>query len=453
MAVTKFGARKLVLRKSDLEPICPIYVISPNTRNSKIKKLLSRETVSQPMSKIKSRRLMALSAAAAALPGISTTAQAAAPTEHTMGYRYTKYTESDLKASDLAVDAEGNPRGSKKRYDIDVHQFGYSGPLTSEWALSLSLQNEVLSGASPWNTVRDENGDVKVVMTGASPADKLQGIEEERTDGSAGLTYYYKGGSVSGNVAFSTEDDYDSTSFGFSWEGEFDKKQTVIAAGFSLSDDELAPEANVDKRNQRHIIPPGTKAKKDSTSFFVSASRITGMNTVILGGFSWTKKEGYLHDAYKANDQRPDEKEMWTINGSLRHYMKKQKMAAHLDFRFYDDDWGVTSYTYTGSLHKKYGKLMVIPSLRYYLQSKADFYAPVIVNTEFNYFADDARLSDYGAYSLGLKFKLDVKPITYTASMEFYDASQDLSPSKSDFDEHPALISFTRFTLGADYKF
>ena len=73
--------------------------------------------------------------------------------------------------------------------------------------------------------------------------------------------------------------------------------------------------------------------------FFLSASRILGPSNVILAGISYSAKDGYLSDAYKNYDKRPNEREAYTFNLSYRHYMRIRG-AWHLDYRFYDDTWG-----------------------------------------------------------------------------------------------------------------
>ena len=154
---------------------------------------------------------MALSAAAVALPGISAPAQAAAPTETVIGYRYTAYNESTLDADDVAS-------GDLGRFDINVNQWSLLTPIGAHWSLAVNIQDETLSGASPWYVQPKELGDdeidyntPQVVMSGASPGSEygnIIGIDEHRTDASVATSYYYDGGSISGNLAFSTEDDY-----------------------------------------------------------------------------------------------------------------------------------------------------------------------------------------------------------------------------------------------------
>lgn len=404
------------------------------------------------MKNTKNKRLLALSSAALALPGLSNQAAAIPPTETTLSYRYTKYQEPDLHPDKVANEEAGSePLGTTKRYDIDVHQFAVAGPMGSSFSYSINVQDEVLSGASPWTTQQAQNGTVDVVMSGAS-------IDEHRTDIIGNLGYFYDGGSISATVGMSTEDDYDSVSFGLSTEREFHNKQTVVGAGFSISDDTINPEDTAVLYNRTNPILPGEEATKDTQSFYMSVARVISPSTQLLAGVSYTKKEGYLHDAYKRDDDRPGERSQYTFNFSARQYVKDAKAALHLDYRYYDDTWGVESHTLTASVYKNWERLQFVPYGRYYLQSAAAFYFPFQptvdgVPVEYNYFTNDARLSDYGAYSFGLKVVLKHKPVDWVAGFEYYTSDQEIAPSRSDNLANPGLIEYTRFTLGLDYRF
>lgn len=430
---------------------------------------------------------MALSAAAIALPGLASQAQASMPTESVIGYRYTTYNESTLADADVAS-------GSLGRYDINVNQWSLSMPVNGQWSVSASLQDETLSGASPWynkpadaivvdangQPVLDSQGNPQyqpdytrpvVVMSGASPGYEtggLVGIEEHRTDASLATTYYYTGGSVSGNVAFSTEDDYESLSGGLSLEYEFDKKQTVVAAGFSYSSDDIFYEdfARTVKKNNSDPLPDG--ATKTNFSYFVSASRILSPNAIVLAGVSFASKEGYLSDAYKNFDKRPSKKDSFTVNLSYRHYIKAMQGAWHLDYRYYDDNWGVSSNTFAVAFYRTWQKLQFVPSARYYGQSAATFYdvyslyrkdgIPAEDNSgtdyaKWNYFSDDARLSSYGAFAVGMKLVYKQKPVDWILGMEYYTADQEYYPGNSDRLAHPGMVQYTRFTFGVDHRF
>ena len=403
-------------------------------------------------------RLLALSAAALSLPAMTPAANAVAPTESTLSYRFSQYREEDLDKDRVSTTNVEQGGGSHKRYDIDVNQYGFNTPIGSHFALNIDVQDETLSGATPWGTELDTKGtaettddEVKVVMSGAS-------IREHRTEINIGSTYFYDSGTISAVVGTSHENDYDSYSGGISWGGEFFQKLVGVAAGISFSDDTLDPTRGTEPGRggwlNGYKFFPDTE-KKQSVSGYVSASRIVSPNAIVQSGVSYTQKTGYLSDPYKRTDSRPDERNQYTWNVSYRQWLKPIKAAAHADYRLYSDDWGVVSHTIQLALYKNWQKLQVVPSFRYYEQSEADFYVPVPGEQELKrtYFADDSRLSEFGAITVGLKVIFKQKPVDWILAGEYYTSSADMSFGKSEYLENPALVTYTKFTFGVEHRF
>ena len=187
-----------------------------------------------------------------------------------------------------------------------------------------------------------------------------------------------------------------------------------------------------------------------------------------MAGVSFASKEGYLSDAYKNFDKRPSKKDSFTVNLSYRHYIKAMQGAWHLDYRYYDDNWGVSSNTFAVAFYRTWQKLQFVPSARYYGQSAATFYdvyslyrkdgIPAEDNSgtdyaKWNYFSDDARLSSYGAFAVGMKLVYKQKPVDWILGMEYYTADQEYYPGNSDRLAHPGMVQYTRFTFGVDHRF
>ncbi|MEY4590404.1 MAG: hypothetical protein RL497_2480 [Pseudomonadota bacterium] len=413
-----------------------------------------------------SSKLLALSAAAMALPALVPQAQAVAPTERTLSYRYTQYNEMGLDAASVSKINADQGGGATQRYDIDINQYAFSTPVGDHFALSIDIQDEVLTGASPWTVVKEDvkatpsdtsDDEVKLVMSGAT-------IKEHRTDASVATTYFYSTGTISANLGFSTEDDYESTSAGLSWGGEFDDKLTGLALGVSFSDDTLNPEEGAYKGTvlQDKVggwlngsDPVDGTAKKESVSGFFSASRILTPNWIVQAGVSYTQKSGHLSDAYKANDKRPAERNSYTFNAGSRYWIKPIKAAAHADYRYYSDDWGIDSHTIILALYKNWQKVQIIPSLRYYTQTSASFYSiDATDTTQYNYYADDHRLSNFGAITGGLKLVFKQKPVDWIIAGEYYASGADMSLDKTeDETEHPGLLKYAKFTFGVEHRF
>lgn len=385
--------------------------------------------------------LKSLSMAALALPAI--TAQASTVIDSVeVGVRYSKYLEDDLPAANVSG-------GSLERYDIDVLQFSFAAPLNDHFQLNLHYQQESLSGASPWFTTQDANGEVTQVMSGAT-------IEEDRKDVSAQLTYAGSNFTLSGLAGFSTENDYQAISVGAEASYELPGKLTTVALAGDVSFDEITP-------TQLASINRVTDEEKDSWSAHLSLSRIINKSLIAQVGFGAINREGYLSDPYKIvltpgstpdADARPDSRFATTTSGRIRYFMDSIDSAIHLDYRYYTDDWDIDSHTVDLAQYFNVGGgVQLVPSLRYYTQSEAFFYKNFHDVERFDgYYATDSRLSSFGAFTMGLKVNWQVKNWFYTASYQRYIS--DNSYSLFDYNsESLSLVSFDLFSVGVDYKF
>ncbi|MEX2132109.1 MAG: hypothetical protein WD772_11560, partial [Pseudohongiellaceae bacterium] len=119
------------------------------------------------MNKPKSRSLIALSTTALALPGIAVAD--APPVVSTVSYKYSNYQEDDVSRREA-------PFGNRERYDIDVHQFRLLTPTGRNTDFQIDANHESLSGASPWFTIANAEGNPLVNLSGAS------GIRDRRSE-------------------------------------------------------------------------------------------------------------------------------------------------------------------------------------------------------------------------------------------------------------------------------
>ena len=381
-----------------------------------------------------SKTLLALTSSALALPGVVAVSSAHAdtpPAVSVLSYRASSYKEDDLDASALLA-------GSAERYDIKVHQLRYSAPVGEKYSFSLDSSYESMSGASPWYTVESVNGDAKVAMSGAT-------IYEKRSDITASGRRYFDSGNLGISLTISDENDYRSNSMAVDGSFTLANNSTTISGGASYSDDELSPtDALLFNR-----IPSATKA---NSSAFVSVTQILNKFSILQSGISTARASGFLSDPYKLVDRRPEERNQFTWTTSWRRYFRAQTSALHANYRYYDDDFGVSSHTLDLSLHKTFRRsITLVPSLRYYQQDAANFFTPAsdfLQASDFN--SADFRLSSYGALSAGLKLNARVGKYTFVLSGERYKADASLGGSGA---SSPGIIDFTRLSAGIDFTF
>ncbi|MGI9289274.1 MAG: DUF3570 domain-containing protein [Pseudomonadales bacterium] len=384
----------------------------------------------------KNDALTALTSVALLIPGFNSSARADPQPEATsLGYRYSFYSEKDLPDNNV------EQLSTTERYEIDVHQFQLVAPVADRYSVKADLQYETMSGASPWQTQKDSQGIPRLIMSGAS-------IKDTRTDVAVQLSRHGDNGKWTVGYQRSDEDDYEANALSVAVEWDINNRHTTISTGASYSDDELEPTQGTFLNAQ-----PITREDKQTASVFVGVSQILGKNSLAQASLSFTRHDGYLTDPYKFNDRRPDERDQWTLSTGYRRFFNDLDAALHADYRFYDDDWGVNSHTLSAAWYQNLGpQWQLVPSVRYYSQDSAQFFGNEARDHEAApFFSDDFRLSTYGAVSFGLKLNYQISSWTITFGGEQYTSNGHLGVSNVS-EEAPALLEFTRFTLGLDYR-
>ncbi|MDE0952917.1 MAG: DUF3570 domain-containing protein [Halioglobus sp.] len=374
--------------------------------------------------------LLALTSSALLLP-IYQGASADAPPEFTeVGVRYSRYKEDDI----LGRNAFG---GGSERYKIDVAQFRMLAPVADDWSFALDVAWEDMSGASPWFVGEVAGQSPKVIMSGAS-------IEDTRTEVSGTTRYYYDRGNAGLNLTYSDEDDYESKAIALDGSLNSEDGMTTYSAAISTADDHIDP--------TQGSVPTNTlSATKDVSSAWVGVTRIVSQRALVRFGVSYTYREGFLTDPYKFKDRRPDERKEWTLGTGYRHFFEEQNAALHIDYRYFSDDWDIESHTVDVAWYQNFGQdTVVTPFIRYYTQSEAEFFSN-LADEEARYFADDYRLSAFGAFSYGVRLSHDLGNWSVNLDAERYRT--DGSWGVYNGEVSPGLVDFWRYGVGLNYVF
>lgn len=377
--------------------------------------------------------LIALSTTALALPGIA--CADAPPSQSTLSYKISNYKEDDLSRRD-------KPFGDLERYDIDVHQFQLVSPLGRNMSVQVDANYETLTGASPWFTSTGADGKPVVNLSGAS------GIRDRRSELSLGSSYYLENGRLGANVGYSEENDYRAIYFGLNGERHFNNELSTLAMGFSYSSDDIFP-------TDAELFNRVNKEDKQSTSVFLSFSQVINQVSSFQTALSITEQSGFLSDPYKFRDIRPEDKTQFSWSNSYRRFFIEANAAWHVNHRYYHDDFGISSHTLDMSWHQNLGNsFQLIPILRYYSQSSADFFTNVdnFLKPINEYQSSDYRLAAFGAISGGLNFVADLGEWTATLTAERYMANEKYSAYNVS-QVSAALVKYTRVSLGIEYSF
>lgn len=351
-----------------------------------------------------SRTLTALAGSALALPGIAGSARADAPIERaTASFASSYYFEDDLKNQDF-----DSTTGSQDRYEVVTQQLRFDLPVSDRVDIGLDLLYEEMSGASPWFVRAGSDGTPLQVMSGAT-------IEDTRVDAALDYDFYMDNGKDTLSHGFSKEKDYLSIHFGLGTERNYNDKNTVFNLGFAFSYDWIDP-TDPELSSAR----PESE-EKWSIDLFAGISQVLTRSTVVQFTMNYKHSDGYLSDPYKAitdiastgvyADVRPDTKDQVSLMARVRHHFESLNGSLHGDYRFYADDWGVVSHTLEAAWYQRFFDwLTVAPSLRWYSQSKADFYEAILpaAPTAGQLRTSDYRQSPYGAVAARIKFEAEL---------------------------------------------
>lgn len=395
------------------------------------------------MNKTPSKALLALTAAAAALPGYQGTAQAWAEYESDAAYRFSFYQEDNLPAG-------ATTNGQGERYEIATHQFHLLRPLSEEWDYSADVMVETMSGASPWFVVPDADGQPIQVMSGAT-------IDEDRVAVQGKLRKYGERSRHSYSLGVSKEKDYRSISGGIEGEWELAQRQQTLSAGLGYSADQLTPTDGGSARFPNRI----READKSTVTAYAGITQAWTPRTLAQLTLGLSYGDGYLSDPYKQAyvdgdllpDSRPQRRQSWSLTGRIRHYLERFRAALHLDARYFADDWGVGADTLEIAWVQKLDEhWRWAPRLRWYEQGYADFYRPYFTAPRADgYYSSDYRLSAYGALSLRLGLdRVNEKGWSFGFAVETYDSEGGYALRNVNR-ENPGLVDFMVFSAALSY--
>jgi hypothetical protein len=359
-------------------------------------------------------------------------------------YRYSAYREGSLPADKIS-------NTSGERYRVDSYQFRLSDTLAGTNDLAADLVVETMGGASPWFITPGANGKPIQVLSGASIEDRRQALTLSDTrrfgNGSAGV-----------DVNYSHERDYRSAGIGLSGSYDLDHQLDTLSAGLSFTENEIKPTDGDSVRFPDRIV----KAHSHEFSAYAGITRVVNVNTQIETSLTYTQQTGYLSDPYKLAyvggnllpDQRPDGRREFAWLTRLRYFVPAADAALHLDYRYYADDWELRAHTVDIAWYQQLPHdWLVVPRVRWYSQSKADFYAPYYLAQPSNYLvSSDYRLSPYGALSLGAEASKKFHSWTFSARYENYRSGARYSLHSVDV-QNPGLVDFQVFSIALKKEF
>ena len=343
-------------------------------------------------------------------------------------------------------------------------------PMNADDVLTIDVGLSAYTSASSSNVNPLDGGNVNATVFDASSG-------ESRKDLLAYVNPSYQHSSKdrnaiwSADLYFSTEYDYFSFGFGGSYTRLFNEKNTELTVGGRVYLDKWNAIYPIELRTgffDDRITGNGTynpnflefdEETRNSYSLSLSFSQILTkkmqgaifMDLVRQNGLLSTPfqrvhfgdtADFFIDDFQLADDveRLPDSRFKVPIGGRLNYYLN-DFLILRSYYRYYWDDWGITSHTASLEVPIKLtDKFTLYPTYRFYSQSAADYFYPKEgALSTLTFYTSDYDLSQYDAhqYGLGVQYKdifANAKVFTFglkTIDLRFnqYDRSDGLNAS------------------------
>ena len=327
--------------------------------------------------------------------------------------------------------------------DDRISVFSFAGAVKKDFGdekvLKLKLAVDTVSGASPNGAAPSDNpqtftspsgNTVYTTNPGDTPMDPT--FRDSRFATSANwsqpLTDSLKGQT---GAFLSSETDHISAGFNGGVSKDFNQRNTTLFAGLSFEYDLIAPIGGVPgamvytgKDVVKSVV--GEEESMTIAEGLLGITQVVSRRLLIQLNYSYSQSSGYLDNPYKllsavdpasgrtldhVFERRPDSRTKESVFWRMKYAMDSGAMD--LSYRYMWDSWRIRSHTAELKYAWSFVGGSLEPSIRYYSQSSAEFYAPYLQYVEYlpKNASADSRLGAFDAFSAGVKytFTLDRK--------------------------------------------
>ncbi len=243
-----------------------------------------------------------------------------------------------------------------------------------------------------------------LILTGASPEIRQQldlNFQQRNQDWHWGL-----------NLGLSDEPDYQSQALNLQLEpvlaGALTQLQANLGYAHGQVEAALDPEVTpyLDKRGAAlDVSPTGTywRGVREEWTLGASLTQVLHKHAWLRVSGGWQRSQGLLEQPYRAVtvlfldpvqqgqsvleadrravlEQRPDQRDQWSLGLHYAHAFPEHQAALHLDYRHTQDDWAIRSHSLELQWLQTLGQGWTLtPRLRYYTQTAAEFYQPYLL--------------------------------------------------------------------------
>lgn len=249
----------------------------------------------------------------------------------------------------------------------------------------------------------------------------------------------------------SKEFDYTSLGASATYARDFYDRNTTLTAGLALNNDVIDAVGGIPSPLQpmvdlgSSLNREGSDDSKTITDFLFGVTQVISRQTLIQFNYSFGQTDGYQNDPYKLvtvidpatglpatgsgssffdtattgnlpyiYESRPETRDRNILFFKAVHHFDED--VINFSYRYYDDDWDVTSHTFDLRYRYELDEGYLQPHIRYYQQDAAEFYThnlelgadvdPTSGAVNAGFVSNDYRLAESETVTLGLKYGL-----------------------------------------------
>ncbi len=306
--------------------------------------------------------------------------------------------------------------------DVQVYspEFALFKTLSSQWMVGLKMRIDAISAASIKNGSSASHVDV---VTGASPSDKP--YDDIRYAPTLMATYDDGENLLSFGAYYSNEIDYEGKAVFVNYVKQLNEQNTALGIGVSQSFDTWKP---VFKRDLPNDF-------RNENKIDISINQLISPTFSVQAVYSHMVSEGFLsspyhfvaQDSFSRFENYPSQRtgDAYALKGVT---MFNENNTMNLAYRYYSDDWDISSQTLNGEFLHRFTKDVTSGlRARYYTQTQANFAKDVgNYSVTDTYFAVDYRMSGFDSYTIGIPFIYNLHDGSkLTASIDYYQTSDN----------------------------
>lgn len=371
-------------------------------------------------------------------------------------------------------------------------------PITEDRKFDIGLTVDALTGASPSGAVKTDS-----VQTFTRPSGKGsyqiaaggQPLDDTFRDTRIAMNGSYTtaiGAASRLQLGLDASSEYDYLHLGANlrWETDFNQKNTTVFAGAAFGSDSIEPEGGLpiafSAMRPAGVTPNrnGSKENKTVVDALVGVSQIINRRSLLDVVLSFSGVSGYMTDPFKVlsvvdpltgrpvaspsdpgmrlyrYENRPDSRKRESLFAEYRYALDRDSLA--VNYRFMNDDWGITSHTVEAKYHWNLSKRSSLePQVRYYTQTAADFYKTVLISNQPlpSFASADYRLAKMTSWTVGAKYTWQGSMgREYSVRAAYYNQSGDASAGSkigvlNGFNELVPSLSAVMVQFGVKFGF